>query len=587
MRGPVAREWTLLSPDPSIVRELSVRHGLTPAAAKALANRGLSNHREAEAFLQGALADLPDPCLLKDLDKAVERILAACIREEAILIYADYDADGATGAACLYIFLQEVFPGLPVRIHQNDRLRDGYGLQSRVLAEAARTGVRLVITVDCGISDVEPIRAASGSGLDIIVTDHHLPGDALPDAFAVIDPHRRDCPFPGKDLAGVGVAFLLACGVRRKLRERGFFDARPEPSMRRYLDLVAVGTVADMASMAAGNRPLVREGIREIRREARPGIEALFSVSGSSSSYATEADLGFRVGPRLNAAGRIGDSSRSSRILVSTSMEESARLARELNEDNGRRQREQERILAAAVAGIELSAEIPPAIVLSDARWHHGVLGIVASKILDRYGRPVVLLREDAGEATGSCRSLDGFPIVTALSQLSHLLTRFGGHSQAAGVALPVENLERFRAGLSEIAARHAEISPFILRRPIDAEIGLDEIGPALLSDLERMRPFGMGNQEPLFMLRNARVARVSRVGGAGQHLRFDLEGDGRRAEGVAFYREEIPFDASGRSDLLVAVQENVYRGTRSVRLLLRDARPAGGPLLCGARTPG
>jgi len=587
LKVPVEREWALLSPDPSFVRELSVRHGLTQAAARALANRGVASHRDAEAFLSGTLADLPDPGLLKDLDKASGRIVEAGLRAEGVLIYADYDADGATGAACLYLFLREAFPGLPVTIHQNDRLRDGYGLQAPVLAKWARGDGRLVITVDCGISDVGPIREATGTGLDVIVTDHHLPGDELPGAFAVIDPHRRDCPFPEKDLAGVGVAFLLACGVRRKLRERGLFDARPEPSMRRFLDLVALGTVADMASMTCGNRALVREGIREIRKEPRPGIDALFAVSGASAATATETDLGFRVGPRLNAAGRVGDASRSSRILVSSSREESARLARELNEDNGRRQREQQRILADAVAGIELSGELPHAIVLSAAGWHHGVLGIVASKILDRYGRPVVLLREEGGEATGSCRSLDGFSIVAALGELSPLLTRFGGHSLAAGVALPLENLQSFRAGLSEIAARHAETSPFLLRHPIDAEIGIDEVCPALLSDLERLRPFGTGNPEPVFMLRDARVARATRVGGAGQHLRFDLEANGRRVEGVAFYREAIPADGRGRSDLLVAVQENVYRGTRSLRLQLRDARPAGGPLLCGGRMPG
>jgi len=586
LRVPVEREWALLSPDPSFVRELSIRHGLTPAAAKALANRGVASHGDADAFLAATLADLPEPYLLKDLEKASERIVAAGLRAEGVLIYADYDADGATGAACLYLFLREVFPGLPVAIHQNDRLRDGYGLQAPVLAEWARGGGRLVITVDCGISDVGPIREAAGGGLDIVVTDHHLPGDALPDAFAVVDPHRKDCPFPDKDLAGVGVAFLLACGVRRKLRERGLFDARPEPSMRQFLDLVALGTVADMASMACGNRALVREGIREIRRDPRPGIDALFAVSGASAAAATETDLGFRVGPRLNAAGRVGDASRSSRILVSTSREEATRLARELNEDNGRRQREQQRILADAVAGIELSPELPHAIVLSGAGWHHGVLGIVASKILDRYGRPVVLLREEGGEATGSCRSLDGFSIVSALSQLSPLLTRFGGHSLAAGVALPLENLDSFRAGLSAIAARHAEASPFLFRQPIDAEIGLDEVGAALLSDLERMRPFGTGNPEPVFMLRNARVARTTRVGGAGQHLRFDLEANGRRVEGVAFYRDAIPADAHGRSDLLVAVQENVYRGARSLRMQLRDARPAGGPLLCAGTMP-
>ncbi|MGE5247185.1 MAG: single-stranded-DNA-specific exonuclease RecJ, partial [Verrucomicrobiota bacterium] len=278
MRGPVEREWTLLSPDPTFVRELAVRHGLTLVAAKVLANRGIAGHREAEAFLRGTLADLPDLSLLTDLDKAADRIVAAGIRAEGVLIYADYDADGATGAACLYLFLRDVFPDLPVTIHQNDRLKDGYGLQARVLEEAARAGIRLVVTVDCGISDVGAIAGASRGGMDVIVTDHHLPGDALPDAFAVVDPHRKDCGFPEKDLAGVGVAFLLACAIRRKLRELGLFSGRPEPAMRRFLDLVALGSVADMASMAAGNRALVREGIREIRREPRPGIEALFSV---------------------------------------------------------------------------------------------------------------------------------------------------------------------------------------------------------------------------------------------------------------------------------------------------------------------
>lgn len=581
MRGPVEREWTLLSPDPSLTRDLSSRHGLTLAAAKTLVNRGVTGPREVELFLRGTLSDLPDPSLLTDIDKAADRLATAGIRGEPIFIYADYDADGATGAACIYLFLKEAFPGLPVRIHQNDRQRDGYGLLARVLEEAAREGFRLAVTVDCGISDVAPIREGAKSGIEIIVTDHHLPGEALPEAYAVIDPHRGDCFYPEKELAGVGVAFLLACGVRKNLRERGFFGDRPEPSMRKYLDLVALGTVADMVSLTAANRPLVRDGIREIRRAARPGIEALFSVSGLATETATEADLGYRVGPRLNAAGRIGDATRSSRILVSTDREESARLARELNEDNGRRQREQERILSGAMAGIERSPELPHAIVLSDPGWHQGVLGIVASKILDRYGRPVVLLREEGGQATGSCRSVEGFPIVSALSELSHLLKRFGGHTQAAGVALPLENLGPFRKGLSEIAARHAEKFPFVPRLLIDAEIRLGDVGQALLSDLDLMRPFGTGNPEPVFLLRNARVARASRVGGAGQHIRFELEENGRRVEGVAFHREEIPADPSGRSDLLVAVQENLYRGIRTVRLLLRDARPAGRPLLC------
>ncbi len=587
MRGSVERKWTLLSPDPSLVADLSARFGLTRAGAKVLVNRGFTVPGDIDRFLRGTLADLPDPSLLKDVDKAADRLVTAGFRGEPLLIYADYDADGATGAACLYLLLKEVFPRLPVRIHQNDRIRDGYGLKPRVLEEFAREGYRLVVTVDCGISDVGPVHGAAAGGTEVIVTDHHLPGEVIPGALAVVNPKQPGCAFPEKDLAGVGVVFLLLCAVRKRLREAGVFGGRPEPPMRKYLDLVALGTVADMAPLRDGNRLMVREGLREIRKGPRPGVEALFTAAGVPHVSATEADLGFRVGPRLNAAGRIGEALRSSRILVTECLEDAMRLARELNEDNVRRQREEEWILAAVEKRIGAQGELPAAIVFSDPEWHTGVLGIVASKILDRYCRPVVLLREEQGVATGSCRSTEGFPIVDVLSRLSPLLLRYGGHAQAAGLALSVGNLGAFREGLLSVAAAHAESAPFVPLRKVDAEIRVDEITPGMLADLELLRPFGVGNEEPLFLLRNVRLTRASRMGGGGKHLRFEVEGGGRRVEGVAFRRVEIPSDPAGRSDLVVAVQENAYRGSRSVRLLLRDANPAGEAVLCAGAPPG
>ena len=258
MRGTVPREWNLLAPDPSLVRELSTRHVLTPAAAKVLVNRGIVEPRDVERFLGGTLSDLADPSLLKDVDKAARRLAAAGSRREPVLIYADYDADGATGAACLFLFLKEIFPDLSVRIHQNDRRREGYGLQTRVLAPAAREGFRLVVTVDCGITDVAAIRDAAREGVEVIVTDHHLPGETLPEAIAIVNPRQPDCAFPEKETAGVGVAFLLVCGLRKAVRETGGFASRPETPLRQYLDLVALGTVADMAALRGGNRLLVR-----------------------------------------------------------------------------------------------------------------------------------------------------------------------------------------------------------------------------------------------------------------------------------------------------------------------------------------
>ncbi|HWS16270.1 MAG TPA: DHH family phosphoesterase, partial [Candidatus Methylomirabilis sp.] len=236
MRGAAPREWRLLAPDPALVRELSTRHGLAPAAAKVLVNRGIVDSPDVERFLNGTLSDLSDPSLLKDVDKAARRLAAAGSRNEPVLIYADYDADGATGAACLYLFLKEIFPGLPVRIHQNDRRRDGYGLQTHVLAPAAREGFRLVVTVDCGITDVAVVREAAREGVEVIVTDHHLPGETVPEAFAIVNPRQPGCAFPEKETAGVGVAFLLACGLRKAVRETGGFAARPETPMRQYLD---------------------------------------------------------------------------------------------------------------------------------------------------------------------------------------------------------------------------------------------------------------------------------------------------------------------------------------------------------------
>jgi single-stranded-DNA-specific exonuclease len=587
LKDAAPRDWILRSPDPDAVRELSALHALAPAASKVLVNRGIVEPRDVERFLAGTLSDLPDPSLLKDVDKAASRLAAAGSRGEPLLIYADYDADGATGAACLYLFLKQVFPDLPVRIHQNDRRQDGYGLQTHVLAPAAREGFRLVVTVDCGISDVEAVREAARGGVEVIVTDHHLPGETVPEAFAIVNPMQPDCAFPGKEMAGVGVAFLLVCALRKALREIAGFALRPEPPLRPYLDLVALGTVADMAALRGGNRLLVREGLREIRKSPRPGIEALFEASGVPHAAATEVDLGFRVGPRLNAAGRVGDATRSSRILVSESRDDAMRLARELNGDNALRQREEERIVVAVEAALAAAGEIPPAIVLSDPAWNAGVLGIVASKVLERYGRPVVLLQEEGGAAKGSCRSVEGFHIVSALSRLSHLLTRYGGHAQAAGLALSLEHLDAFREGLAGIAARHTRETPFVRRRSIDAQLRVDEITPDLMSDLDRLRPFGVGNEEPLFLLPSVRIAAVSRIGAGGRHIRFAVEEGGRRLSGVAFRREEIPVDAGGRSDLLFALQENIYRGTRSLQLLLRDARPSGGPVLCGGTPPG
>jgi single-stranded-DNA-specific exonuclease len=567
----------LRAPEESLVREIRERTGMSEVASRILVNRGISDPGEADRFLNGTLNDLSSPFPMKDLEKASRRLVDAARGGEPILLYADYDADGATGAACLFLFLNELFPGADVRIHQNHRTVDGYGLKRDHLEAASRVGVKLLVTVDGGVTDEEAIRWASAAGIDVIVTDHHRPGEVLPPAFAVLNPKQKGCPYPGKDLAGVGVVFLLMCGVRRLMREDGAFPGGDGPSLRKYLDLVALGTVADMVPLRGDNRLLVKAGLEEMRLRARPGIRALFSVSGIAQETVNETDLAFRVGPRLNAAGRVGDSTRGSELLVTDSFGRALRIAEELHTDNAWRQREEERIMREAQAALESGPPLSSlsAIVLADAGWHMGVLGIVASKIAQRYHRPAVLLQINGEEARGSLRSADGFPLVEALSGLSPLLTRYGGHMQAAGIALPAGNLPAFREGLDRAARTYASGRDGAPRVEVDAQVPLSGISGGFMEELERMRPFGMGNEEPVLLACNVRVGRRSLFGGEGRHLKAELSGNGCRFEAVAFHRSELPSGPGGSLDILFTPQWTFFRGERSLRLRLIDARPS------------
>ena len=577
--GRTQRQWEFKTPDPSLVREIRSETGLSHTCARILANRGVVDPGGAGRFLHGTLRDLSPPFLMRDLEKAARRLIEAGARNEPVLIYADYDVDGATGAACLFLFLKEIFPGLPVRIHQNHRVADGYGMRVDRLESAAASGVRLVVTVDCGISDVEAIRKAGELGMDVIVTDHHLPGRALPPAAAILNPRRSDCRFPEKELAGVGVVFMLVRGILRLALGIGPAEGNVEPGVEKYLDLVAMGTVADMVPLRGDNRILVKEGLGQMRRNPRAGVSALLSISGIPPEDASESDLGFRIGPRLNAAGRMGDSRRSSDILITGDRLDAMRLAAELSQENSRRQREEERILRSAEAALRSGPPVTGlgAIVLADPDWHLGVLGIVASKLAERFFRPTVLLRTDGNEARGSSRSVGGFPIVDALGELSPLLSRYGGHSQAAGLALPLENIPAFREGLNRIASEYAARGCAVPTAPVDATVRLGEISGGLMDEFDRIRPFGMGNEEPVLLAEGLRVTRKNQFGLGSRHLKFEVEDADRKFEVVAFHRSSLPMKASERLDLLFTPQRVHFRGTRSVRLLLRDARPHTG----------
>jgi single-stranded-DNA-specific exonuclease len=337
-----------------------------------------------------------------------------------------------------------------------------------------------------------------------------------------------------------------------------------------------------MVPLRGDNRILVKEGIRVMRESPRAGVAALLSVAGVDPAAANESDLGFRVGPRLNAAGRMGESRRSSDLLVTSDRGEAVRLAAELHLDNSRRQREEERILRSAEAALRADPPSPGpgAIVLADPDWHPGILGIVASRLAERFFRPTVLLRLEGAEARGSCRSVDGFPLVEALEELSPLLLRYGGHSQAAGLALAASNLPAFREGMDRIARGYASTRGPAPCQSVDAQVGLGDITPRFLEELERMRPFGMGNEEPVLLARRLGIGRRTPFGAVGQYLKFEVAGDDRRLEAVAFHRPALPEEAAGRVDLLFTPQRVCFRGNSRLRLLLRDVRPSGGNVL-------
>lgn len=574
MGGRVERTWEIRGHDPSLVSALRARTGLSEIAAVVLVNRGMTDPDEASLFISGTLSDLTPPYEMADLMKGARRIAEAGRRRERILVYADYDADGATAGALVVIFLLRLFPGLDVRIHQNCRLTEGYGMKIPRLALAAEEGVTLVVTVDLGVTDVDPIAFANSKGIDVVVTDHHLPGLVLPDAYAIIDPKRPDCPYPGKELAGVGVAFALALGIRKVMRDE--YGAAPDslPNLREFLDMVALGTVSDMAPMLGENRILVREGIKELRRGVRPGLRALMAAASVEPESVNESDLGFRVGPRLNAAGRMGFSARSSSLLMAESEGEANRLARQLGEDNERRRVEEDRIAREAQALIA-AGPTPGSmggIVLSDPGWHSGVLGIVASRLLDAYDVPVILMKEEDGIAQGSARSLQGFSLVETFSELSDLLTRFGGHAQAAGIGMQVANVAEFRTRFLAIASSRPVVPPIL---GIDAVVALKSVDLGLLDDLSRLRPFGMDHEEPVLAVLDARVVSIRSMGDRGQHLRFEIDDGSARMPVLAFNRT-ISINIGDTIDIAFTPRENVFRGRREARCFFRDFREAG-----------
>jgi len=507
------------------------------------------------------------------MEEAVSTVTDAIARGHKITVYGDYDADGLTAAALLVHFLSR----LPARVNWYipGRLTEGYGLNGHALQRIARDGTSLVITVDCGTSNPEALETAARMGLNVVVTDHHRVPENSGLRCPFINPNRSDCTFPYKDLAGVGVAFYFLVALRAELRLRGCFNGREEPDLRDFLDLVALGTVADASPLTGENRTFVKFGLARMGKSGWWGIEALKTICGLGNQAVTSEDVAFKLAPRLNAAGRIGDSTSGMRLLLAREPLETMKWAKALESANKRRKTETRRILESAG---ELAASNDPdrlSLFMASKGWHRGVLGIAASRLAALYNRPTALLSVAGDMAYGSARSIPGFDLHEAMGRLRHMLDGFGGHAMAAGFSVKAHMMpaleKNFEAVVTESMAASPPPPPEIL---IDAELSLEQADENLVRDLARLAPYGEGNPEPCFLARGLRVIGPKQVGE--NHLKMDL------AEG-ACVREAIGFGMAARKpregalvDVVFTPETNVWSGVSRVQLRIIDMRPSG-----------
>ena len=558
--------------------------GIPAPLGRVLWARGYREPSQAERFLEPRFEHLPNPFELKGIEAAVSRLQRALAQGERVCVYGDYDVDGVTSTALLVSVLRKL--GGNVEFYVPHRLVEGYGLNARALEKLAARGTRLVVSADCGVTAVAEIDAAAKLGLDVVVIDHHTASQDLPRALAILNPHQPGCTFPGRELAAVGVAFHLLLALRKRLREAGWFERRPEPNLREVLDLVALGTIADVVPLTGPNRVLVHFGLKELARGARIGVLALKSVAQLTGEV-TAGDVGFKLGPRINAAGRLDDASVGVRLLLSEDLREARALAEQLDRANAERQDLQVRIASEAIAQAEKLGppEARRTLVVSSSGWHVGVVGIVAARLVERFHRPALVIAEEGGVAKGSGRSVEGFHLYDALARCAHHLTRFGGHKHAAGVTLDTGHISDFAEALEAEGRQALDPAQLSARLRIDAELHPREVRMELASQLRRLAPFGAGNPEPVFFCRALAAHEVrllpDKKGTGPGHLKLRLgEADPRVSEGESIALEAIGFNLGGtvpaagtRLDAAFQLAVDEWNGSERLQLKVKDLR--------------
>lgn len=560
----ILRKWEVRPLDKERAAAFAQTYGVPFFLAMLMNIRGLDDAAHLREFL-GEGEPLSDPFLLKDMDKAAARITRAVDNMEKIAVYGDYDADGVTSTAMLYSYLET--RGADVIFYIPQREGEGYGMNIGAVEYLKEQGVSLIVTVDNGISSVQEVARANELGIDVVVTDHHRPQEILPDAVAVVDAYRPDDTSPYKHFSGVGIAFKLLMAL-----EDGAGDV--EDLLEAYSDLAAIGTIGDIVPLTGENRTLIRAGLERLSQSDRPGVLALLENAGIAGKALTSTNVAFTLVPRINATGRMGAPERAVRLLISGYEEEAEVLSEEICADNEERRRVEAEIAEAAFADIEAKGYMKDRVAVVDGEnWHHGVIGIVASRVTERCGKPCMIISRGETEAKGSGRSIEGFSLFEAICACGDLLLKFGGHPMAAGITLKPENIEAFRKRINQYAAEHFPQMP-TQTVTLDCKLNPAALSVSMAQSLTQLEPFGNGNPQPVFGLFNMELSNVTPVGGGG-HLRLTLEKNGAVITAMRFNTkpEELPYHIGDKIDLAVQLEAREFRGQPSLTVIVRDMK--------------
>ncbi len=563
--------WVLHDEHPQVPRMVELIN-VPRVIAQILLNRGVSTFDDARYFLKPTLDDLHSPFLMEDMDLAVERIADAIERKEHIMVFGDYDVDGTTATTLLYLTIKLLTDRISSYIP--NRMTDGYGLSIEGLQEAKNRGVTLILAVDCGITANAEVDQAREMGIDVVIIDHHVPGETLPKGVAILNPKRDDCGYPFKELCGVGLAYKVAQALAEHV-------GLPENAVYTHMDLVALGTTADIVPLRDENRVLTKYGLDMMQQTHKSGLQALLDVAGLKEKELSTGHMLFMLAPRINAAGRMGDATRVVDLLITEDQRKAADLAQELNEENQRRRKEDTLTFEAAREVVEKDPFLREAkgLVLASDTWHPGIIGIVASRMVEAFNRPVVMISTAGEKGRGSARTVGDFHLYNAIKECSDLLIQFGGHHHAAGLSIEKDRIEAFRQKFHDVVAARATPADFIPRLEIDSVIELDEVTPRMVQLMKMLGPFGPANHHPVLVSRNLSLVGSTRtIGMDKKHLKFRVKQKGRVMEAIGFgmadHADRIN-DNRDRLDLAYTLEENTFRGETSLQLRIKDIKTA------------